>query len=97
MKRGAFVAVEVEHRGRIRGALALEMVGIGLRCRDDRYKRIPALDRIVEHQATFGDHVVSATLATAKQLYEIVALAVDLLITIDAVIGNQYDSGIVGE
>src|ERR1044072_1628127 len=97
MQRSAFVAVEVEHRCWIRGALALEIVGIGGRCGDQRHKRIHALDRIVEHQATFGDHVMTATLATAKQFYEIVSLAVDVWIAINPVIGNQYDSSLVRE
>ena len=90
MHRGTLVTVKVEHRGWISRTLALEIVSIVSGRRDQRHKRIHALDRIVEHQTTFCNDVMTAAHPAAEQFYEIVALAINLLVGIDAVIRNQH-------
>ena len=97
MHGGALITVKVEHGRGVRCAFAFQIEGVG-RCRcDQRHKRVHAFEGVVEQQATFGDDVMSAPRFAAQQFYEIVALAVDLLISIDSVIRNQHQRCLIGE
>src|SRR6185369_7480896 len=93
--RGALVAVEVEHRGRVIRALTFEIVGVLRGRRNQRHERIDAFDRVIEHQPALRDYVMAAAEATAEQFHEVVTLAIDFRIAVEAVIGNNYERGVL--
>jgi hypothetical protein len=58
----ALVAVEVQKRGRVHGALALEVEGLLGRRVNQRDERVDALQRVVIQKPPLGDDVVAAAL-----------------------------------
>ncbi len=86
---GALVAVEVDDGRRVGSALALEVVGVFGRRVDEGDERVDALQRVVAQQPPLGDDVVAAARGAAEHLDEVVALTVDALVGVGAVVGDE--------
>jgi hypothetical protein len=97
VNRGALVAVEIDEGRRVLGALALQVEGFLRVVVEERDERVDALERVVVHHPALGDDVVSAAGGAVEEVDEVVALAVDALVGVDAVVGDEDEGGLFGE
>ncbi len=91
---GALVAVEVDERGRVRRALPLQVEGVLGRRVDERDERVDSFERVVAEEPALGDDVVAAARGRGEELDEVVALAVDALVRVRAVVGDEDEDGV---
>ena len=93
MKPRALVAVEIQQRRWIIGALALQVVGIRSSRRDWRHERVDSFNRVIEQQPPLCDHVMAAARAAAQQFHEVETLANYTFVGVEAVIRNNDEHG----
>ena len=94
--RGALVAVEVQEGRRVQSALAFEIERVFGGRVDERDERVDSFERVGGQEAALCDDVMAAAFGAAEELDEVVALTVDALDGVRAVVGDDDERGRVG-